>query len=503
MDVTADKPGWSRIPKGAWIGLIAAPGVLALMVEPAAWLVTTWTDPTWDSSGALAALACLALIVRSLRSGPAAPEPRSLKLAVGLVAATAVVRLAGRVLAVNALGALALCFDVAALGLALGIDRRSWAVKPAWLAVLFAFSLPVEQILQRVAGFPLRLASAAAAHGLLSPFVEGIERQGTLLTTDGMRLAIDLPCSGAQGLMLLGALSAVVLCRRRVSAGGLVALVLAAVGGALVANTARILMLFVGLRVGLGVMAEPWHSILGLFALAAGCLPLLLLARRLPARIPRAPVDRPPRPPRSRRSLVAAFGFTVIALAVAAAPAHPLDVAPVSAGAALPAHLGDRLGSALPPSQQERAYYARYGGHLEKRAYTDPDGPTHTVLLARTTAPLRHLHGPDRCLLGAGHRVERLGVRPTEPPSTVFKSVAPDGGAWRVEAWFLGPAGESAASVPEVTWRWLRAPGTAWTLIERITPWELCQRDPQRCTAFDESLLTVLDHFPEPREDSP
>ncbi len=504
----------------AVVVLVAAPGLLALLVEPLRWLVTTWTDPAWDSSGAWVAAACLALAVRSVLSGrasgpaggPAGPRPRAVRVALLLVGATALVRLAGRVLAINVIGALALVFDVAALGLALGLDRRRWAVHPAALAALFAFSLPVEQILQRLFGYPLRLVSAAVAHGLLAPFAEGLQLHGTLLVRDGMSLAVDLPCSGAQGLMLLGALATAVACRRRLGPGRAVAAGTAIGAGALLSNTVRIVVLFVGVGSGLPVMAEPWHSLVGLIALALGAIPLLSLAARWPDRTGLAPPDAPKRSqatrrPGPRRALACATIFSLAGLAIAAAPAHPVDVSSAVRGAALPAHLGPWLGSGAELSEIEKTYFERFGGRADKRTYRREDGIAHTAVLVRTGAPLRHMHGPDRCLIGAGHTVERLGVRPGPIPSVLWRSTGPDGRAWRVEASFVGQHGQTASTISEVVWRWIGSPGSAWTQLERITSWQACQDEPARCAEFDAALFAALDIVSSPnhekREDQP
>ena len=496
--LTSDPTTGFRLDRGLMtLGLIAAPGLLALLAEPIHWLVTTWTDPSWDSNGWLMAMVCLVLLMRSVRSGPVAPQAQCLKLALGLVLTTAGVRLAGRLLAVNVLGALALVVDVAALGLALGLSRRPWPVQPLALAGLFAFALPVEQILQRLLGFPLRLVSAMVAHGALSPFANGLERSGTLITGDGLSLAVDLPCSGAQGLMLLGALGMVIACRKELNPARLCLGTIALMAGALLANVIRIVLLYLGLQLELAVMAEPLHSALGLLALGMGCAPLLALARRWPARKP-VPTRAFSRKKRARKlafgqALTLAGVFSLAGLAIAAAPARPLDISTADRGPILPVSIGHHTSIASPLSPLERNYFERYGGQAQKRTYSDASGQTHSVVVVSTTSPLRHLHGPDRCLIGSGHRVRRLGVRPGDLPSVVWRSRAPDGSLYRVEAWFVDERGQGAASLSEVVWRWLGAPGTRWNLIERISAWQTCQSNAQSCRRFDAALLSALD----------
>lgn len=493
-------------------------GSLALLVEPALWLARTWVDPTWDSDGAWAAAACVLLLARSMRSGPAAPAPqadrRSARLALGLVLATAAVRIVGRVLAIRVVGALALAVDVAAVGVALRLSRRPWPLHPAALAGLFAFALPLEPLLQRVLGYPLRLVSTVVAHAALTPFADGLTRAGTLLVTDGQALAIDLPCSGARGLTLLAALAAAVACRRRPGVVGAAAGALAVAAGALAANTVRIVAVYAGLRAGLPVLAEPWHGLLGLVGLALGAAPLLVVATRWPIRTAPAAVVAPAARttddapggfpaartvPRETPARVATAPRVAAALLVGAAaalllvPERPLDVSGAVAPVRLPQTLGPWRGAAVPLEPTERRYFERFGGRVAKATYGDGVGPAHQVVVVRTTSPVRHLHAPDRCLAGAGHTVERVGVRPGGVPTVVWRSRDPDGALWRVEASFLGPRGETAATVSEVAWRWLRAPGGAWTLVERITPWDACPADPSGCARFEAALLAALD----------
>ncbi|MCA9539640.1 MAG: exosortase T, partial [Myxococcales bacterium] len=428
--------------------------------------------------------------VRAVRSGPAPADGAALRRAGRLFALTAAARLLGRLLAINLIGALALVIDVWALGLAVRVHRRPWALSPRALAALFAFSLPIEQVAQRVLGFPLRLLATQLAAAALHPFAPGLQREGTLLLHEGVRLSVDLPCSGAEGLAMLGALAAALLARRASGVGRLLFALAVTLGGALLANALRVVLLFFSARLDLPVFVEPGHSLVGLLALAAGALPLLLLVRRWPARVPPPPPSEASRP--VRPGPVAALAFSAVALLVAVAPARPLDVGGPAPALALPARLGDFHGTPAAPSLAEAAYFARFGGEVQKAIYADDQGPPFVALAVRTTSPLRHLHGPDRCLIGAGHRVERLGVRPGPTPVVVWRSTGPDGRAWRVETRFLSAAGESAATVSEVVWRWLRRP-VAWTLVERISPWSACEADGARCAAFDAALGAALD----------
>lgn len=472
---------------------LAAPGIVALLLEPALWLLTTWRDPTYDSAGGWVALACAALVAWSVRSGQALGG-RASGRALQLMMATAALRLAGRLLAVRVVGALALVVDVYALALLLGTARRPRPVHPGWLALLFACALPIEHLLQRVVAHPLRVAAATSAEAVLAPFFPALSRTGTLLLHPEVALSVDLPCSGARGLTLLVTLFCALAAIRRPGLAGATAGFAAAAFGALLANALRVAGLFLGVRAGWPVLAEPWHSVVGLVALAAGAVPLLAVARRWELRRPRP--ARSTAPLTGRRATALALAVSFAGVAIAAVPGRPIDISRPVPAAPLPTALLDAPRVDLPTTDTERAYYTRYGGGLAKAAY----GP-HTALIVRTTAPLRHLHGPDTCLLGAGHTVERLGIRADAIPTVVWRSTDPDGYAWRVEASFVPDDGPAARDLSEVVWRWLgdvtagRTPPT-WALVERITPWDLCEARPDRCADFDDALFGALDIHP-------
>lgn len=474
---------------------LAGAGVLALMAEPALWLWRTWIDPSYESHGALVAAAVAALLARSVWSGGACPDARARRAAWGLLLATAAIRLIGRLLAVKTLGALALVVDVAALAMLLGVARRPWALSPVALAALAALALPVEHLLQRLAGHPMQLFAAQLAELSLLPAFPSLERYGTLLAHPGIELAIDLPCSGARGLVLFSGLGLALLCRHRAGASRLALGTLAILGGAILANTLRVIALFLGAWLEAPVGEAPWHELLGLLCLALGALPLLRLAGRLPLREARRSLRIEPalRWSSTPLSWPSALAVAILGFGVALAPEHPLDVSTASAGPGLPHRLGEFEGTPVALAEQERHYFERYGGGAHKHVYDDGTGRPHTALVVRTRSPLRHLHGPDRCLLGAGHEVTRIGVRRSSVPTVIYRSVAPDGRPWRVEASFVSDSGRLATGVSEVVWLWLEHPGETWSLVERISPWSVCEQDPERCGRLERALFTALD----------
>lgn len=459
------------------------PGLVALCFEPARWLVGTWIHAGYDSVGAWVFALCVALVLRSVVSGPRRPAARATTQATLLLLGAAGIRLAGRLLDVNHIGAMALALDAWALGLALGLHTRPWAVNPGRLAALFALSLPIKQLLQHFLGFPLRLASTQAAAVVLRLFEPGLEVDGTLLSGPGAELAVDLPCSGAQGLFLLAVAAMAMGSIRQVRPATIGLGLLAVLGGALLANALRLVVLFLGPTEEL--LAEPTHSLVGLAALGVGVLPAALLAWRAKGLAPE-PGDAHPGP---GLPPVAAGVLSLVAIAASLAPGKPLDVSEAIEAPGLPTNIGAWAGQARPLSDKEALYFERFGGSVDKRVY----GGEHAAMLIRTTMPVRHLHAPHNCLLGAGHEVTRLGVEPGHIPTTVYKTVDPQGDAWRIEASFVDTTGAGVASVSQVFWRWARTPDGAWSLVERIHPWSACEAAPQSCDAFDAALFSALD----------
>lgn len=442
------------------------PGALALMVGPAAWLADSWAH---NPSGALVALAWGGLILASVFSGPAPGDRRGAAAALSL---GILVRIAARWAQIDSLGALVLVLDAYALARLLGVGRRPLALSPGWMAALFAFSLPVEAILGRLVGWPMRLAAAEATAALV-----GATRQGTRIIGDVVQLDVDLPCSGVQGLSLLCVAAIGLLAARR---GPPTALLLA-VAGAFVANVVRLLLLMIGLGQGWPLLAEPHHSAVGIVGLMLGALPLLLAARRWPSRTPAPPPTgaRPMRP-------VVAGGLSGLAVVAALAPLPTLGAAqPPAVG--LPASMGMWVGEPLPVEAGEARFFDRAGGEIEKRRYAAPGEAERTVLLIRTAAPLR-MHDPTLCLTGDGWTLERIGVR---GETALWRGVAPDGAAYLVTVDFRSTSGDAAGSVSEMLWRWSRRPDQGWIVVEQIVPWSACEDG--NCEHFDALLRGALE----------
>ncbi|MGQ0546993.1 MAG: exosortase T, partial [Betaproteobacteria bacterium] len=377
------------------------------------------------------------------------------------------------------------------------------AVAPGWLALLFALSLPLERVLQRAVGYGLQQLSANGACSVLGWLDFAVVCRGTRILLDGQDLLVDLPCSGARGLVLLLTLycGACALVRPDLFAAtrGFALTLLAAWAS----NVLRLVLLALGLARpqwlgGASVMEAPWHELLGLATLALGAAPILWWARRARRAEARAvvlPVASRPLcdvrlPPRALRGLP--LLFLACAVLVVNLPARPLDVARALPAPALPAALGEWTANPLALSAAEQAYFTRYGGGAARAAY----GPS-ALLVVRTSAPLRHLHAPDECLRGSGHEVRYIGVHGGARPAAIYRSTDEAGRRWRIAVSYVAQNGQWAISVPEAVWRWLRAPRAtgAWTMVQRITPWDLPDADARD---WDDAVLRALDLAPAP-----
>lgn len=463
-----------------WTGLAAASVLLA--IEPVYWLIESWRDPSYQSNGALYGVLLAGLVGLSLISSPPKGSDRRARV-LALFLAAAVTRLAGQVLAINILSALALAVDVFALAAFLRLDQRRIALSPFWLAALFLFCLALGPILERVAGFPLQMASARVACTMLSPMLPDLICEGVRLRLGGVDVLVDLPCSGASGLLQMISLWAFlnVIYRPTLTQAllGGVLIGLAAILG----NGLRITLLAAGLAQGIDTMAPTVHAATGLGTLAVVALPVVLLYRPPPVRSPQQQRTAPILPYALHfPAIVSALG---LALAVVNAPRTPLDRSVPVTQAELPGQLLGHPAQTVALSDLERAYFTTYGGTAQKAVF----GPM-GVNIVRTASPLRHLHSPATCLLGMGYSVRFLGTRFEPLPTSVYEATSPDGQVWTVAVSFVSSDGASAAGVGEAVWSWLNGSSRVWQSIQRITPKSMPDADR---AAYETAVLAALD----------
>jgi exosortase/archaeosortase family protein len=477
-----------------------ATAALVLAVEPILWLAGTWRDPAYGSDGLAIFLVCAALFAWSASSSKTA-QPARRPFAIGLLAASALVRLAGQLAAVHTVSALTLVLDIYGIGLLAGLNQRARALSPGWLAVAFAFSLPLERLVQRALGFGLQQLSAGGACRALKAWPGNVSCEGASIVLDGHAVLVDLPCSGARTLLLL--LLAFAIAAALVRPGLRTALLGAALTlvAALVSNTLRIAVLAIGIARpdyfgGADVMAQPWHDLIGLAAQAAGAAPLLAWmhwVRRTeavePSAIPAGNAGHSAHDgwglPVSQR-LQFAGGLAALAAAalIVSLPRKPLDVSRRDVTIVLPTSLGGYPAKPIRLTPRESAFFTEFGGAAAKASYG-----AHNLLMVRSSSPLRHLHGPDECLRGAGFEVTYLGTHLSPLPTAVYRATAP-GESYRVDVSFFSDKGETSASVAAAVWGWMHRGGAVWTVVQRISPEALPEGEHERWSA---AVLAALD----------
>jgi len=478
------------------VALVFAAAALVLAVEPVLWLVNSWVDPSYDSSGLIVFALAAGLFLWSVTSplASSAPAPRS-GTAAALLVTTALVRLAGQVAAVNMIGAVCLVLDVYAIGLMCRLRWRARALSPGWLAVVFAFSLPLERVLQRSIGYALQELSARGACEVLSTLYADLACHGVRLIVGGADVLVDLPCSGARALLvgLLGFAIAAAVCRPRPGQALLGAAATVAATG--LANVLRISTLAVGIAEparlgGIDVLAEPWHDLIGLVALTIPCLTVGIWASRcrpapLRSRPVRPALAAPRRLPGLPAGLPAGLAALALALVIVTLPRTAIDVSKVPDRVPLPLTLDGQQRHPVALSAREAAYFVRYGGWAAKAEY----GPM-GLLVTRTTSPLRHLHAPKDCLRGLGFEVSYLGAAFEPVPTAFYRAVAPDGRRYRIAVSFLAEDGRATYNVATAIWHWLTGEARVWTAVQRIAPETLPPEDQAR---FSRAVLAALD----------
>jgi exosortase/archaeosortase family protein len=440
-----------------------------------------------------------------------------------LLGVSALARAAGQLSAINILGALMLVADVYAIALLARLQHRARALSPGWLAVAFAFSMPLERMLQRSLGYGLQQISADGACRVLGTLYDSVRCEGIRIILDGRDVLVDLPCSGARTLLLSAlafSLASALLRPRLAEAGAGIATTLAA---ALVANIVRITVLAIGIAYpetlgGIDVMAKPWHDVIGYAALAVGLLTLVVWARLIHGRggarsetcsrtvtTKRSPAFSGPGS--GRFSILQRIGgiphggavlgvvAVGIALAIVNLPRRAIDVAHVDAALAAPDWIMGMRAQPIPIADFEANYFTRFGGAAVKASY----GPSN-LMLVRTTSPLRHLHAPDECLRGLGFTVDYRGMSFEPLPTAHYIAAAPDGRRYRVDVSFASNRGHVTGSVAIAVWHWLKRDARQWTAIQRISPIELPLASHQ---AFSAAALFTLGYEPRASASAP
>ncbi|HSM41091.1 MAG TPA: exosortase T, partial [Afifellaceae bacterium] len=250
------------------------------------------------------------------------------------------------------------------------------------------------------------------------------------------------------------------------------------------------------------VMAQPWHDLIGLVILGLAVTPVVVWAR-FPVRAETMPSlqHERPRPRHGLRpdflssadfsagrpgmALAGALVFLAGAAIIGSLPRHAIDVGARDVSVALPDRIDGWPAEPVALTTSEKDYFVRFGGAAAKARYGSA-----SLLVVRTSSPLRHLHTPDDCLRGLGFDVDYLGLGHDPLPTAFYSATSPDGARYRVEVSFVSDSGHAVASVAEATWIWLQQPSTVWTAVQRIMPAEADR--PER-DDFARGVVAALD----------
>ncbi|ESS73169.1 hypothetical protein MGMO_34c00130 [Methyloglobulus morosus KoM1] len=478
--------------------LLMGLGMLLLAIEPILWLLGSWLEPAHDSKGGWVFLLCAGLFVWSILSPISSVENQSHKKAVLLLIGTAIFRGFGQVFAVNVLGAVALAIDVYAISLLARLNDRKNPLSPGWLAILFAFSLPLERILQRIIGFGLQHLSADGACMLLQGMFANVQCAGIRILLVGRDVLVDLPCSGVKSLMLLCILYAALMCVFRPPLARCLLIGAVTLVSALFGNMVRITCLSIFIAYpekigGINVMAQPWHDLIGLCCLAIAALPLALLCGSRTLNQPRNKKVQVYQSILNQSNALKtwlALGFVGLAAIIIALPHKPLDVSENRAPLNLPVYLNGRYGQAVALREMEQDYFTKFGGSVAKMRYGE-----HKAMLIRTDSPLRHLHAPEDCLVAMGLTVQYEGIDYEPLPTAIYTATEPNGMQWRIAVTFYSQREQFTTNISEVVWLWLQQPHTTWYALQRISPLDTPISTVQE---WDSALIAALDLTPTP-----
>lgn len=485
--------------------ILALTAAVVLAVQPLIWLWRTWHETALTSQGGLIGTAVAVLFVWSITSPRPSQGKQTHGLAFVLLLASALTRLTSQILGINVIGAMTLVIDVYALAILFGLNHRRRAVSPGWLALLFALSLPIERILQRVFGYPLQELAATIACQVLKLGQHSVTCSGIDLNIAGQNVLVDLPCAGTAALHTIMVVFALVACFKcpgwRAAGVGLTLALIAALAG----NVLRIVMLALGIAYpqfigGIDVMAAPWHEAIGVVTIAVPVAVVYVWSRRLTLP-PMTPTNRfnatnlvqgtplrgivsPLRDARYAKPVLG-VGLVVLAIVIVSLPARPLDISRTMQPLQLPAWLNGHPATPLTLTRLEQQYFSQYGGAVARSAYGNQ-----VLLVVKTSSPLRHIHSPDDCLRGMGHTVRYQGQTRGRLPSAIYRSTDPDGRQWRISVSYVSQHGQRVTSIGHAAWIWLQQPGSTWTMVQRISPWQETNGIVQ---GFDDAVVTALD----------
>lgn len=465
-----------------------------LAIHPVMWLIRSWMNPEYNSQGGWIFLCALSFFLWSVSSPIVQTKKTSKQFSFILLCFTALIRFIGQILSINTIGTIALSIDIYAIALLLRLDQRKRAFSPLWLSFLFLLSLPLERIIQRVSGYMLQLVSANISQHILGLLYTSVEQSGAYLFINGNEILVDLPCSGARGLIFTLFLYGIVMGFLRPSFLYGVLGFAVVLFSSLLSNTTRISLLSIGyinpsIFFGFDVATSPLHDMIGLLSLAIGMSILFLWCYIMPVTCyPSCFTNNIIIPPylfNQQRVRYTSAAFLILCVGIINAPEKPVDISSQHMNINAPYHIQGYVGIPQPITAQEKHYYNKYGGSATKTSYGD-----NSLMILQTTAPLRHLHEPNICLQASGFNVKYAGRRTYAIPSSVYYIKSKTNEEWRIAASYISNQGHVVTNISEVVWYWMQNPGSTWSALHRISPLD----EPEETfIQWDIELMTALD----------
>ncbi len=376
--------------------------------DTARWILDGWRQNPYYSHGPLVPVLSGWLLWRYRLAIVGVPW-RAWWPGLAVVAVAAAAYLAGRLLDINLLLGLSLLLLIHGLVLAAAgpaVYRRTW-----FALAFLVFAVPVSQLVIHHYGFPLQLASARLATGLMSLLTGADARAvGTLMRLDGQDYLVAAECSGFKallGLTMVGVLAAYL---TDTTARRKAVIALLAPPIAVVANVVRLLaILVIGRLVGHDFAVTTFHDLSGLVMLAVAVAALLGVARLVVG--PEAdlstpaPVDSPRLPhwPALSAPLALAAVLVLLAGGVGRALVPPPPPRPNVDLAQVPLTLGRWQGTELPISPRVRQELGDVAIIQREYRRTRDELPLQVIVICGRGR--RSLHPPAACYVGAGHEL--------------------------------------------------------------------------------------------------
>lgn len=287
---------------------------------------------------------------------------------------------------------------------------------------LIYLSLPLVASFNFYAGYPLRLLCAQISTVVLNVLGMRVSQEGTLLGFGGNLVQIDAPCSGIKMMWLALYLMALFLSHFKVGTGRALLLLATAVVAAVVANTARVILLFL---IEMHIFEIPpgndelVHQLIGLATFSLLALVVGFAANTGKERI--ASVEKPgsiggtsdafafKQPAEAVRVTFAGTRVLAAVCVIAAGvpllsekfAAKPATRQAVRAFPGWPETFEGRILTALPDGDSKGENFASFPGKLKALS----DGKR-IILMRWVTQPTRQLHPASDCYRALGYEVE-------------------------------------------------------------------------------------------------